>query len=151
MKTKHMLIILCLLCANVGFAQNKLFNKYADMDDVTSIYISKAMFQMMPNIEKAGVNFTNIKGKIESLQLVTTDKPERIVQMKKDFSQLITAQHQELIRIKEGQNRINFYSNMQGDKIKELLMIVNTDDNFTAILLVGNFTLKDIKEFTDQE
>ena len=151
MKTRNFLIILCLFCTSAGFAQNKMFEKYADMDDVTSVYISKAMFQMMPSIENVGVNLMNMKGKIESLQLVTSEKKERITQMKKDFSQLVTSQHQELMRVKEGKNRVNFYSNMKGDQIKELIMLVDSEENFTAILLVGNFTLKDIQEIADQD
>jgi len=151
MKTKHILIIICLFCTNIIFAQNKLFEKYADMDDVTSVYISKAMFQMMPKIGNVGVNLMNMKGKIESLQLVTTEKPEKITQMKKEFSQLVTTRHQELMRVKDGKSRVNFYSDMQGDRIKELLMLIESDDNFTAILLNGNFTLKDIQEIADQE
>ena len=151
MKTKLILIVLCLFCTSIGFAQNKLFDKYADMDDVTSVYISKAMFQMMPKIEKVGVNLMNMKGKIESLQLVSTEKQDKIVQMKKDFSKLVTSQHQELMRVKDGNSRVNFYSNMQGDRIKELIMLIDGEDSFTAILLVGNFTLEDIQEIADQE
>ena len=150
MKTKQILIALCLLCTSVGFAQNKLFDKYADMDDVTSVYISKAMFRMMPQIDNFGVNLMNMKGKIESLQLVTTEKPEKMAQMKKDFLQSITANHQELMRVKDGKSRVNFYSNTQGDLIKELLMLVNDEDSFTVIQLIGNFTLKDIQEIADQ-
>jgi len=152
MKTKYILIIaLCLFCTNAGFAQNKLFDKYADMDNVTSVFISKAMFQMMPKIEKVGINMMNLKGKIESLQLVTTENKDMMVQMKKDFAQSVSSKHQELMRVKDGKSHVNFYSDMQGDKIKELIMLVDDEDNFTAILLVGNFTLKDIQEITEQE
>jgi len=151
MQTKHFLIIFCLFFTSAGFAQNKLFEKYADMDDVTSVYISKAMFQMMPKIENVGVNLMNMKGKIESLQLVTTEKKEKIAQMKKEFSKLVTSQHQELMRVKEGKNRVNFYSNVKGDQIKELIMLIESEDNFTAIMLIGNFTLKDIQDIAGQE
>ena len=51
MKTKNILLILFLCCTSICFAQNKLFDKYSEMDNVTSVYISKAMFQMMPKIE----------------------------------------------------------------------------------------------------
>jgi hypothetical protein len=37
MKTKYAMMLLCLLCAKAGFSQNKLFDKYADMDNVTSV------------------------------------------------------------------------------------------------------------------
>ena len=53
MRLKQLYTILLLCCVNICFAQNKLFDKYADMDDVTSVYISKKMFQMMPVMETA--------------------------------------------------------------------------------------------------
>ena len=151
MKTKYILLTVCLFCASLGFAQSKLFDKYADMDNVTSVYISKAMFQMMPQIDKVGVNLMNLKGKIESLQLVSTDNKDKAAQMKKDFSQLVTSQLQELMRVKDDKSRINFYSNMQGDQIKELIMLVEDDSSYTAIQLTGNFTLKDIQEIAKKE
>jgi hypothetical protein len=150
MKARNFLIVLCLFCTSAVFAQNKMFEKYADMDDVTSVFISKAMFQMMPEIENVGVNLMNMKGKIESLQLVSSDKKEKIAQMKKDFSQLVTSQHQELMRVKDNDSRITFYSNMKGDQIKELIMLIDSEDTFMAMLLVGNFTLKDIQEIVDK-
>ena len=150
MKTKQILVTLCLLCTSIGFAQNKLFEKYADMDDVTSMYISKALFQIMPKIEKAGINFTNLKGKVESLQLVSTEKPKKINQMKKDFSKLVASKHQELMRVKDGKTRFSFYTEGKGDLIKELLMLVENSDHFMALQLVGNFTIKDIQDITDQ-
>ena len=151
MKTRHFLMAFCLFCTSMGFAQNSIFEKYADMDNITSIYISKAMFQMMPNIEQAGTNFGDLKGKIESLQLITTEKQDMIAQMKKDFSRLVTTRHEELMRVKDGNTRVNFYSDMKGDQIKEFIMLVEDDDNFTAIMLVGNFTLQDIQNIANQK
>ncbi|MDR3261821.1 MAG: DUF4252 domain-containing protein [Tannerella sp.] len=150
MKTKYVLIILCLICTKTGFAQEKLFEKYADMDNVTSVYISKAMFQMMPVIGDVGMNLMNMKGKIESLQLITTEKEDKIPQMRKDFSQLINSRHQELMRVRDGKTRITFYTDMKGEQIKDLLMLADTDSSFTVIQLIGNFTLKDIQEITRQ-
>ena len=150
MKTRYYMIIFCLFCTGMGFAQNKTFEKYADMDSVTSVYISKAMFQMMPVVGEVGMSLVNMKGKIEYLQLVSTEKKEQMAQMKKDFSRLVTTQHEELMRVKDGNTRVNFYSDMKGDRIKELIMLVEAETNFTAILLVGNFTLKDIQEIADQ-
>jgi hypothetical protein len=153
MKTKYIFLALCLFFTSMGFAQNKIFDKFADMDDVTSIYISKAMFKMMPDAAKTGmkVNTTNLKGKIESLQLVSTEKPDKITQLKKDFSNYVTAQYQELMRVKDGKSRVNIYANMDGEeKIKEFFMLVEDDKSYMAILLTGNFTLKDIQDIADQ-
>ncbi|MDH6305971.1 hypothetical protein M2459_002982 [Parabacteroides sp. PF5-5] len=150
MKTKYIITAVCLFCATLGFAQDKLFDKYADMDNVTSVYISKAMFQMMPTIENVGLNLMNMKGKIESLQLVSTERTDQIPQMKKEFKQLVNSQHQELMRVKDGKTRATFYATMKGDKVKDLFMLADTDSSFTVIQLLGNFTLQDIQEITKE-
>jgi len=150
MKTKTILISLCILCSSMGFAQNKLFDRYAEMDNVTSVYISKAMFRMMSNIDKVGVNMMNLKGKIESLQLLTAENKERTTQMKRDFSQLVSSNHEELMRVKDKDSNIRFYADMKGDLIKELIMLIDDNKSYTAILLTGNFTIKDIQDLMEE-
>ena len=60
------------------------------MDNVTSVFISKKMFDMIPNVESGGLNLMNLKGKINNLQIVTSDKREVRDQMRKEFSNLIS-------------------------------------------------------------
>lgn len=146
MKTKYIIITLCLICSQISWSQSKLFDKYADMDNVTSVYISKAMFQMMPQVADIGLNMANLAGKMEALQLVTTEKKEMLPQMRKEFTQLVNKEQQELMRVRDGNTRVTFYANMKGDQISELLMLADADSSFTVIQLLGNFTLKDIKE-----
>lgn len=148
MNAKYTLLAICLLWSLTGFAQDKLFDKYADMDDVTSVYISKAMFQMMPSIENVGLNLMNMKGKIESLQIVSTGRLDQIPQMRKEFGQLVKGDHSELMRVRDGKTRATFYANMNGDRVKDLLVLADTDSTYTVIQLLGNFTLQDIQEIT---
>lgn len=149
MKTKYIKILLFLICSQVGFAQNKLFDKYADMDHVTSVYISKAMFQMIPQMADIPMNLTDMAGKAESLQIVSTGKKDLIPQMRNDFAQLVDKGHEELMRVKDGNTRVKFYADTKGGLIKELLMVANEDSSFTVIQLLGNFTLKDIQEISN--
>jgi len=152
MKTKYVILILmCLTFPAIATAQDssiKLFDKYTDTDGVTSVYISKAMFRMMPTMENVGLNLMNMKGKIESLYILTTAKQELVPQMRKEFSQLIRKDHEELMRVRDGKTKATFYANMKGDMVKDLLMLSDTESEFTVIQLLGNFTLQDIQEIT---
>jgi hypothetical protein len=134
----------------MGFAQDKLFEKYSEMDNVTSIYISKAMFRMIPNIKDLDMNLATLKDKIEALQLINCSEAELISRMRKDFSQLVQSGRLELMRIRDGKKRITFYSDQKGNRIRELLMLADTDSSFTVIQLTGDFTLKDIQDLTDK-
>jgi hypothetical protein len=149
MKTKQtILIALCLLCSSFVMAQSPLFDKYAGMDDVKSIYISKAMFDMIPAIGDVGLSLTNMKGKVESLQVLSSERQDRILQMRKDFKQLISSRHQELMRMRDGKVNTIFYADVDGERVTNLLMLADTDSSFTVIQLLGNFTLKDIREIS---
>lgn len=150
MKTKNILLILFLCCTSICFAQNKLFDKYSEMDNVTSVYISKAMFQMMPNFETNGLNLMNLKGKIEGLQILTTENNSIKETMRNDFKNLIGKDHEELMKVKDGKTRATFYVKQKGDLISELIMLADTDKSFNVIRLSGNFTLQDIQEITKE-
>ena len=151
MRLKQLYTILLLCCVNICFAQNKLFDKYADMDDVTSVYISKKMFQMMPVMETAGLNLANLKGKIESLQILTTQKADLRERMRGEFKALIGKDHEELMRVKDGKTKDNFYVKQQGELIQELIMIADMDDgSFSVMQLLGRFTLQDVQEITSE-
>ncbi|MDR1558037.1 MAG: DUF4252 domain-containing protein [Tannerellaceae bacterium] len=145
MKTKCSILFLCLLCTGVCFAQKDLFDQYANKENVTSVYVSKTMFDMMPAIGDIGLSLVNMKGKVESLQIVSTEQPGLMQQMRKDFSQLVSGRHQELMRVRDGKTRATFYADMKGEQVRDLLMLADTDSSFTVIQLLGNFSLKDIQ------
>ena len=46
MKSKNIFLILFLCCTSLCFAQDKLFEKYADMDNVTSVFISNVEIEV---------------------------------------------------------------------------------------------------------
>ena len=141
---------MCLICSAMSYAQDnsKLFEKYTDVDGVTSVYISKAMFNMMPAIQDIGLNLMNMRGKVESLCTITTKRKDLIPQMRKDFSQLVGKTHEELMRVRDGKSKVTFYANMNGENVKDLLMIVDDETDFIIMQLTGHFTLQDIREIT---
>ena len=120
------------------------------MDNVTSVSISKAMFRMMPNFETNGLNLMNLKGKIEGLQILTTENNSIKETMRNDFKSLIGKNHEELMKVKDGKTRATFYVKQKGDLISELIMLADTDKSFNVIRLAGNFTLQDIQEITKE-
>ncbi|MDR1257825.1 MAG: DUF4252 domain-containing protein [Tannerellaceae bacterium] len=152
MKRKYRIIAaLCLLAAGICQAQNKLFDKYADMDNVTYVYISKAMFNMMPTVvSDIGLSLTNMKGKIESLQLVSSEQKDEMEKMRKEFTQLYGRYHQELMRLHSGKTHTVFYAIVDGNKVEDLVMLADTDSTFVAIQILGKFTIKDIQDISAQ-
>ena len=150
MRMKIYLLGLLLCCATLSFAQDKWFSKYADMDDVTTVYISKKMFQMMPTMEYIGLQLANMQGKIDGLQILSTERKDLQAQMRKEFNGMIGKEYEELMRVKDKKTKANFYIRQRGELIKELIMLADTEENFSVIQLKGNFTLQDIQEITNE-
>lgn len=148
MKAKYVWIMLCLLCSSVGFAQDDLFKKYEDVNGVTSVYISKAMFQLMPESAKMDhIDMKDMIDKINSLQVLTTDKKETAGRMESDFRDAVKG-YTELMRVKDDGDTVFFYTRQKGEIIEELILLVTEPDEFTTIRITGNFTIEDIQKMT---
>lgn len=93
----------------MDFAQKQLFDKYADMDHITCVHISKAMFNLMPNMDIKGMDIDNIKNKIESLSILTTKDDATKITMAKDFKSQLSSGYDELMRVKDKENNLIFY------------------------------------------
>lgn len=154
MKTKHLLLILFVAYGSIATAQSKLFDKFANDDDVTAINISKTMFELMKGRIKSNdedVDLKNVIGKIESLKIITSDNAAKKEKMRSDFKSQIEKGYEELMSIKKGKsNTVTFNIKKKGDIINELIMLINGDNQFMAMQLLGNFTLKDIEEIYEK-
>ena len=155
MKIKYLLLVICISGSSLIYAQNDTFksllNKYENENNVTIVSISKAMLSLMPsNIKTGNVDLQNILPKIESLLIITSEKRSIAKQrmMNNDFKLLIdnNRDYEELMRIKSDQTDVIFNVIKRGDLISELIMIVNDEQNFVAMQLLGNFTMEEIQK-----
>ena len=151
MKTRNSLLVLFLLCSTLCFAQDKLFEKYADKDNVTSVYISKSMFQMMPdNMRAGGLDLGNLKGKIHNLQILTSENKDVKEQMKADFDAVVGKDHELLMKVKSDDTRASFFVKQKGEKISELIMLTDEEEDYVVMRLTGDFTIQDIRQIAEE-
>lgn len=151
MKTRNSLLVLFLLCSTLCFAQDKLFEKYADKDNVTSVYISKSMFQMMPdNMRAGGLDLGNLKGKIHNLQILTSENKDVKEQMKADFDAVVGKDHELLMKVKSDDTRASFFVKQKGEKISELIMLTDDEEDYVVMRLTGDFTIQDIRQIAEE-
>ena len=98
----HVLFAILMCCTSITFAQNKLIDKYADMDGVTSVFISKTMLQMMPNMKTEGLDIGGIAGKLESIVILTSEKASISNMMKGEIRNYASnKRYEELMRVRE--------------------------------------------------
>ena len=152
---KMMMVIALSITATGLFAQNNPFEKFTDMEGVTSVYISKNMMSLMPkdsNIAFGHVDVSNFINKLSSILILTSEEQPVAKEMVSLANKRIRDdQYELLMRIKSDDNdRVSFYMKGKPENIREMLMIVEDDDGESVIMqFLGDFTLDDAKQITD--
>ena len=166
------LVAISTLAAN---AQHDYFDKFADMDGVTSVYVSKTMFRFIQGlpIEVDEVDMNQIISKLDGLYILTTDKPEVMEMLRKetafitkneDFecikSKLKTKEtvsrkegngYEEIVRIKEDGQKIAIYMKEEEDNHTEFVMIIDSPDEFVVMVFTGELQPSDVQALISGE
>ena len=137
------------MCASLSSAQDNWLDKYANQDGVTSVYISPAMFQLMPDINVGNVNLKTISDKINSLSILTTEKKDVATKLDNSIGQEISSDYAELMRAKDDSSVVVFRGIQQGEIINVLLLTVSEPSGYTVIKIDGKFTLEDIRKMSN--
>lgn len=136
------LLLLPLICQ----AQKNLFNKYNDLKGVSSVYISKAMIETNPNLFAKDVYIGKVSGQLNSVQVLSTMDNNVKKDMRKDLRSLVQSSKYELLMKQKGVvSSSEFYISRKGDKVKELIMIIDGAATLKFVYLEGEMTLKDIQ------
>ena len=152
MKRTYIITLLFSLCSLFMYAQDSRFDKFADMEEVTSVYISKAMLSLMPDMQSEGGNIGSIASKLDNIRILSCDKPAIIDKMKKEFAFINSKNgYEELMRIKDKGEKTTIYLKQDKNKKKEFVLMTGEKNEFTVIIITGNLTLKEIQGIVNKE
>lgn len=139
------------LLPSLFFAQSA-FDKFNDLDDVTTVIINKKSFDLLEQVklkmdDKTEKYISQVKN-IDNFKMFSTSSTKISEDMKQTFKAYAKKQNlEQLMSIKEDGNDISIYvkSNDESSKVSELLMFIEGGDkkgDQTMILSVtGNFDL----------
>lgn len=127
-------------------AQKNLFNEYNDIKGVSSVYISKAMIEMNPNLFAKDIYIGKVSGKLNSVQILSTMDNNIKKNLRKDIRAIVGSSKYELLMKQKGiVSSSEFYVLKKGDTVKELIMIIDGAATLKYVYLEGDMTLKDIQ------
>lgn len=151
---KTILSILFLASVTFSFAQKNSFEKFSEMDGVTSVYISKSMLSMLKD-SKADLNGVDVSGfvnKLSSILILTSEDKKVAPQMLSIANEKVKGRDYELLmKVKsEDNDNVNFFMKGKPERITELIMIVAGNDGENVIMqFLGDFTLQDVQQMTE--
>jgi hypothetical protein len=108
---------------------------------------------MIPgNISTGNVDIKEIIPKIESMRLLTSSKKEIKKNFSSEIKKLINSDkyYEELMYIKDGKSKITFNVKNKENFISELIMLIDSEEDLTAIYITGNFVLEDIQKIAEK-
>ena len=163
---KYILIfaVLTALANLAGFSQS-LFDKFEDLDEVTSVVVNKSMFNLLAKIDvevddPEAQDFMDIASSLKSLKVFTTENKKIGDDMKASVdSYLSSSKMEELMRVKDKEANVKFYikEGKDADHVSELLMFVTGMKNVEAdgrkfetviLSLTGDIDLNKISSLT---
>lgn len=161
------LIIAVALLTLTSYSQTSIFNKFEDMEGVTSIIVNKEAFRILAKFKgggEEGQEYLDMVRNLESFKVFTTENSEISKQMADVMnSYLKSAKLVELMRIKDEDANVKIFvrTGKDEDHVSELLMFVDgignynkdIEDHFSAetviLSLTGEIDLNKISELTE--
>ncbi|WP_228851169.1 DUF4252 domain-containing protein [Aegicerativicinus sediminis] len=130
---KKLLVIAAIVLAPALASSQSIFDKFEDLEEVTSIIVNQKMFTMLAKIDidtddPESQEYLNMVKKITGLKVFTTGDEKISKDMGATVNQYLKSnQLAELMRIKDGDQTVQFYvkEGRDDDHVKELLMYVN--------------------------
>ena len=151
-------LILSALIAITTFAahaQHDYFDKYADMEGVTSVYVSKAMFKFIQGlpIESDDVDMSGIIKKLDGLYILTTEEPQIMEALRKETAFINKKEgYEELMRVKEDGEKVTIYmKEMKNARTEYVLIMDSTDEEFVVMIFSGTMQPEDVQGIINRE
>jgi hypothetical protein len=150
MKQKMIRTLLCIMVAMASLtvnAQVKAFEKYADMKNVSYVYISKYMLGMaskasMPSVP--GVDTKSLASKLTGIQIISSEEKTARAKLRNDVKDILARDKYEvLMQIREDGDKVDIY-HCVGKQQSVVVMLMDEDDSATVMIFSGHFTLDDI-------
>jgi len=152
---KIAVLLLLTLLPTFLFSQST-FDKFEDMDGVTTVVVSQHAFKLMSDIGKdSDTEYLNLIKNITNLKMFSTENKSLSSEMENAVKQYLSKDNlTELMRVKDKGNNVKIYvkNGSDAEHVKELLMFVKSNEKGknkgVIILLTGNIDLKQISKLT---
>ena len=154
MKQKMIRTLLCIMVAMSSLtvnAQVKAFEKYADMKNVSYVYISKYMLGMaskasMPSVP--GVDTKSLSSKLTGIQIISSEEKTARAKLRNDVKDILARDKYEvLMQIREDGDKVDIY-HCVGKQQSVVVMLMDEDDSATVMIFSGHFTMDDVMKMT---
>lgn len=144
-------IIFLLLCSfsllNIHAQSNALFENLSNDRNVGTVFVSKSLLSMMPKLNMGNADLKSISNKLTQVEIYTTENPKSIRTIKNGMRVLAANnRYERIMQVKNDGQNVVFFAEQHGGTFRDLIMFVDSDNEYTVIRLIGNFTPEDVQK-----
>lgn len=157
---KKIILLVFVILPSFIFAQTS-FDKFEGKDGVSSVNVSKKMFEMMSKVkvdakDKEMQQYLNLLKKLDNLKVLTTSSSKIANDMEVSVNSYLKSNPlEELMRANSDGKNVKIYVKSVGNStiVKELLMFMESSSKDTPSVLLsltGEFDLDEISSLTER-
>ncbi len=146
---KRLIITIAIIaCAFAAMAQNKIFEKYAKMEDVDYVCINKAMFNLANSVLDA--ELSNLGG-IEKMLIISSNTAKGKSQIDKDIEVLSNDKNYEILMTARdgGESVVFIFTDKRNPH--ELIIATQEKEESSILVCAGSFSSKEVYEMLNGE
>lgn len=133
-------------------AITRFFEKYADDERFTVVYVSPKMFQLVSKIETSDEDWNKMRDIVKDLgglRVLSADSiPDGVSYYKDALGKVPTTEYSELLTVRDGKEHVRIWTKDSGDIIEELLLLVGAPTKFVLLSFTGKIDLNKISELS---
>ena len=146
---KLFILTLMAFTAMLCNAQDALFRKYDNTKGVTTVYVSKAMFSMMPKIKAGDINISKLAEKMDKLQALSCDRSSLASSILNEATAYYDREgFEQVMKVNDGGENTTIYMKARQQGRNEFALLVSESGELEIINILGKITLKDIRNLT---
>ena len=145
---RFIITITIIACTFAALAQNKIFEKYAKMEDVDYVCINKAMFNIANSTLDAEIG--NLGG-IEKMLIISSNTAKSKSQIDKDIEVLSNDKNYEILMTARdgGESVVFIFTDKRNPH--ELIIATQEKEESSILVCAGSFSSKEVYEMLNGE
>lgn len=145
---KHLIILLMMLMPVTAVsAQDSFFKKLGSTKGVSSVYISKSMLAMMPDIKAGDKDMSKVTKKLDYMQILNSETPQGAATLKQECLKIMKqGGYETLMNVSDKGEKAYIYVKELSHGKRQFVMLNIEKSETTVFVMTGKVTLKEIKD-----
>jgi hypothetical protein len=135
----------------------RFYEKYKEDERFSRVYISPKLMQMAggflssnaENGDEDAENLMELITKVKGIRILSAEKIGGLSLFNEAMGELKKGLYEELMDVRDKESSLKFMVREEGGRIKELLMVSGSTNEFTLMSMQGDFTYQDLNMLSE--